>query len=81
MNVHDSDGESEEGDEFERESMRNVRRRIDLFMEGSSITQDEHSQWREALLYNIGAITLPEGDGDPTGEFDNAWQNAMMMRR
>lgn len=80
VNVEDSDSESGDDGEFERERMRNVRRRIDLFVEESSMTQDGYSQWREALLYNIGAVTLPEGNGDATGEFDNAWQNAMMMR-
>ena len=77
-NVEDS--ESGGNGEFERERMRNVRRRIDLFVEESSMTQDGYSQWREALLYSIGAVTLPEGNGNAMGEFDSAWQNAMMMR-
>mmetsp|Transcript_4812 Transcript_4812/g.10599 ORF Transcript_4812/g.10599 Transcript_4812/m.10599 type:complete len:560 (-) Transcript_4812:151-1830(-) len=77
----DSDHNGNDDGEFEREERtRNVRRRIDLFVEESSMTQDGYSQWREALLYNIGAVTLPEGNGDATGEFDHAWQNAMMMR-
>jgi len=88
VDVEDSDNEGgvdedsghEDSDEVERERMRNVRRRIDLFVEESSMTQDGYSQWREALLYNIGAVTLPEGNEDASGEFDIAWQNAMMMR-
>lgn len=77
----DSDNESAaDGLEVERERMRNVRRRIDLFVEESAMTQDGYSQWREALLYNIGAVTLPEGNLDGTEEFDNAWQNAMLTR-
>ncbi|KAL7548443.1 hypothetical protein ACHAWF_011729 [Thalassiosira exigua] len=59
--VEDSDSDSVNDLEYERERMRNVRRRIDLFIEESAMTQDGHSQWREALLYNIGAVTLPEG--------------------
>ena len=73
----------DEDNEIERERMRNVRRRIDTFMEESAMTihQNGYSQWREALLYNIGAVTLPEGgDGDAGDEFDAAWQNAMLMR-
>ena len=73
----------DEDDEIERERMRNVRRRIDTFMEESAMTihQNGYSQWREALLYNIGAVSLPEGDDADAGdEFDAAWQNAMRMR-
>ena len=80
MNVEDSNSDSGDDGEFERERMRNVRRRIDLLVEESSMTQDGYSQWREVLLYSIGAVTLPEGNGDATGEFDNAWRNALMMR-
>ena len=75
-------GSHESGDdgEFERERMRNVRRRIDLLVDESSVTHGGYSQWREALLYNIGAVTLPEGNGDTMCEFDNAWKNATRMR-
>jgi len=80
IDIEESDSDDEDNAELERERMRNVRRRIDLFVEESAMTQDGYSQWREALLYNIGAVTLPEGNGDVMDEFDNAWQNAMMMR-
>ncbi|KAL7529119.1 hypothetical protein ACHAXR_002804 [Thalassiosira sp. AJA248-18] len=80
VNVEDSDNDSGDDGELDRERMRNVRRRIDLFVEESAMTQDGYSQWREALLYNIGAVTLPEGNGDQSDEFDRVWQNAMMMR-
>ncbi len=83
VDVDESDGEDSvegEDEEDQRERMRNVRRRIDLFVEESAMTQTGYSQWREALLYNIGAVTLPEGIGNPSDEFDNAWQNAMLMR-
>lgn len=64
----------ESDEEGEQERTRNVRRRLidDQF--------DGQSQWREALLYNIGAVTLPEGNEDSTQEFDRAWQEALMMR-
>eukprot|EP00571_Detonula_confervacea_P002409 CAMPEP_0172315304 /NCGR_PEP_ID=MMETSP1058-20130122/24787_1 /TAXON_ID=83371 /ORGANISM="Detonula confervacea, Strain CCMP 353" /LENGTH=409 /DNA_ID=CAMNT_0013029359 /DNA_START=44 /DNA_END=1273 /DNA_ORIENTATION=- len=78
--VEDSDGDSGDDSELEHEPTRNVRRRIDLFVEESVMTQDGYSQWREALLYNVGAVTLPEGNGDASDEFDNTWQNAMMLR-
>lgn len=74
VNVEDSDSDDEE--ERQRERMRNVRRRIDMFLEDSAA---QH-QWREAMLYNIGAVTLPEGeDNTAEDEFDHAWQNAMMI--
>ncbi|KAL9179513.1 hypothetical protein ACHAXT_008803 [Thalassiosira profunda] len=79
----ESDGEGDEGadGEHEQERMRNVRRRVDLLVEESAMTQDGRSQWREALLYNIGAVTLPEGRDTQAEEFDRAWQNAMFLRR
>jgi len=66
VNGEDNVIESGEDGELERERMRHVRRRIDLFLEESAMTQDGYSQWREALLYNIGAVTLPEGNGSET---------------
>lgn len=70
VDAEESDGEGGP----EHENTRNVRRRTDLFVE----EYPGNSQWREALLYNIGAVTLP--DGNSTSEFDNAWRNATMMR-
>jgi hypothetical protein len=70
VNVEDSDTESGDDGELERERMRHVRRRIDLFLEESAMTQDGYSQWREALLYNIGAVTLPEGNDNETDEIN-----------
>ena len=40
MNVEDSDTKSGDDGELERERMRHVHRRIDLFLEESTITQD-----------------------------------------
>lgn len=70
VNVEDSDTESGDDGELERERMRHVRRRIDLFLEESAMTQDGYSQWREALLYNIGAVTLPDGNDSETDEIN-----------
>ena len=70
VNVEDSDTKSGDDGELERERMRHVRRRIDLFLEESAMTQDGYSQWREALLYNIGAVTLPEGNDSETDEIN-----------
>lgn len=58
VDVEESD--SEDDNELQRERMRNVRRRIALFEEENAMTQDGYTQWREALLYNLGAVMLPE---------------------
>lgn len=76
VEVEDSDDEDDRG--MQRERMRNVRRRIALFEEESTMTQDGYSQWREALLYNIGAVILPESYGSEMIDFHNAWRNAMI---
>jgi hypothetical protein len=76
VDVAESDDEDDR--EISRDRMRNVRRRIALFEEESTMTQNAHSQWREALLYNIGAVVLPEGPGSEMIDFQNAWRNAMV---
>ena len=73
VNVEDDDTAAEDV-----ENARNVRRRPNpdpnmLIEEVTGV-----SQWREALLYNIGAVTLPEGSA--LNQFDAAWQNAMLLR-
>ena len=73
--IIDSDCRDDGG--YKRGRMRNVRRCIDLYAEDSSITQNGCSQWREVLLYNSGAVALPEGNGDEMDEFDHAWQNIL----
>lgn len=82
VNVDDSD--SEESDEDGRDNTRNVRRRTDLHVEESAMVVTGHSQWREALLYNIGAVELPEGNNDSSEqeerEFNNVWRNSRMIR-
>ncbi len=75
MNVEDSDIGSGDDGELELEHMRHMCRRIDLLLEESAMTQNGYSQWREALPYNIGAVTLPEGNGSEADEINNAWQN------
>ena len=43
-----------------------------------------HSQWREALLYNIGAVALPDGNNanaeHEEREFNLEWRNSRMIR-
>lgn len=78
VDVEDSDDEVDQ--EIQRERMRHVRRRIALFEEESTMTQNANSQWREALLYNIGAVILPESYDSEMIEFRNAWHDAVDRR-
>jgi len=73
------DDEHVEDSEEDNSGRRNVRRRVNLFVEESAMTVTGVSQWREALLYNIGAVTLPEGN-HASSQFDTAWQNALLLR-
>lgn len=77
VNVED---EANDNAAEEAENTRNVRRRPNpnMLIEDSTMTVTGVSQWREALLYNIGAVTLPEGSA--LNQFDAAWQNAMLLR-
>ncbi|KAL7447389.1 hypothetical protein ACHAXM_010599 [Skeletonema potamos] len=83
VNVDDSDGEDLDQDAH-RDHTRNVRRRTDLFVEESAMVVTGHSQWREALLYNIGAVALPEGNNaneEQVGrEFDLLWRQPRILR-
>jgi hypothetical protein len=36
------------------------------------------SQWREALLYNYGAVSLPEGE-HAEAEFDRVWNRSLLL--
>ena len=78
VDVEDSDGEDDRA--MQNERMRNVRRRIALFEEESTMTQNAYSQWREALLYNTGAVILPERYGSEMIEIQNAWRSSMERR-
>lgn len=77
VNVDDSD--SDDPDQDDRDHTRNVRRRTDL-LEESAMVVTGHSQWREALLYNIGAVVLPEGHNTDSEqeerEFNLVWRNS-----
>ena len=77
VNVED---EANDNAAEEAANTRNVRRRPNpnMLIEDSTMTVTGVSQWREALLYNIGAVTLPEGSA--LNQFDAAWQNAMLLR-
>jgi hypothetical protein len=43
-------------------------------LEDAALPTTNRRQWREALLYNYGATTLPEGEG-ATAEFDRIFQS------
>lgn len=45
-------------------------------LEDSSLSVTNRWQWREALLYNLGSASLPDGP-TATSDFDRAWQNAV----
>jgi hypothetical protein len=83
VNVDDSDTEDLDQDGH-RDHTRNVRRRTDLFVEESAMVVTGHSQWREALLYNIGAVALPEGSNANSEQeergFDLVWRNSRILR-
>ncbi|KAL7495118.1 hypothetical protein ACHAWT_009247, partial [Skeletonema menzelii] len=61
-NVDADDGDSEDPDQDSRYDARNVRQRTDFSVEEPAIVVTSRLQWREALLYNIGAVVLPEGN-------------------
>jgi hypothetical protein len=46
----------------------------------STFSMSTRSQWREALLYNYGAISLPEGE-HATAEFDRVWSQSFRRGR
>lgn len=58
--------ESDSDDEEESQLHPNV---------DAKFTISTQCQWREALLYNYGAITLPEGE-HATAEFDRVWSQS-----
>jgi len=82
VNVDDSD--IEDPDQDGQDHTRNVRRRTDLFVEESEMVVTGHSQWREALLYNIGAVALPDGNNanaeQERRQFNLVWRNSRMIR-
>mmetsp|Transcript_8083 Transcript_8083/g.17089 ORF Transcript_8083/g.17089 Transcript_8083/m.17089 type:complete len:563 (+) Transcript_8083:156-1844(+) len=76
VNVGDSEGESGDEEIEQRERDRNVRQRINLFVEESAMSVTGYSQWREAFLYNVGAVDLPEGN-DAMNAFNEAWHSLL----
>jgi hypothetical protein len=83
VNIGDEDEIIEDNNDEDTGNERNVRRRPNpppnMLVEDSAMNVTGISQWREALLYNIGAVTLPEGN-NALNEFDAAWQNALLLR-
>ncbi|KAL7463896.1 hypothetical protein ACHAXS_004249 [Conticribra weissflogii] len=76
VNVGDSEGESGDEASERRERDRNVRQRINLFVEDSAMSVTGYSQWREAFLYNIGTVELPEGH-NAINVFNDVWHSLM----
>jgi len=46
----------------------------------STFSMSTRRQWREALLYNYGAVSLPEGE-HASAEFDRVWNQSFQLRR
>jgi hypothetical protein len=70
----DGDGESEDR---ARRNERTVRfldhPSVQRLQDDTNLFITNEVQWREAFLYNVGALVLPEGD-EATSHFDRAWQ-------
>lgn len=72
LNVDGIETDSEdEGDVAPRRQSHNA---------DSTYHMSTRSQWREALLYNYGAISLPEGE-HAAAEFDRVWNQSLRPRR
>ena len=69
-----ADIESDSDDENERPSALASSR--PAFFDESHWIVTNRLQWREALLYNYGAVSLPEGEG-AEAEFDRFWNQSM----
>jgi hypothetical protein len=70
LNVEDleeSDSEDEEG------INRHHDRDKESLLTDAALPITNRHQWREALLYNYGAVALPEGEA-ATAEFDRIFQ-------
>jgi hypothetical protein len=75
LNVEDleeSDSEDEDGSEGINNRHQHDRDKESLLTDAALPITNRH-QWREALLYNYGAVALPEGEA-ATAEFDRIFQ-------
>ena len=50
-----------------------------LLLDDASLTITNRQQWREALLYNYGAVSLPEGE-NAVSQFDRIFQSLRLPR-
>ena len=66
--------ESDDEDDYSEEYTRQLSKKH--LLEDSSLAVTCRWQWREALLYNLGASTLPDGP-NATSDFDRAWNLSM----
>lgn len=64
-----------ESDDEDSEDSEHTRIKKSL-LEDDSLQVTCRWQWREALLYNLGASILPDGP-NATADFDRAWQLSM----
>lgn len=68
--------DDEDGGDDETNSHDNNGDKQSLLVDDSALVITNEVQWREALLYNFGVATLPEGD-DAAETFDRTWGEAL----
>jgi hypothetical protein len=79
----DEDEESDVENHNQARSNDNTRLRhlldhpsVKRLQDDTNLVITNEVQWREAFLYNVGALVLPEGD-EATSHFDRAWQGGV----
>ena len=74
----DEEEEEENDDEhcFHHDEDKVRHQDKNYLLEDASLSVTCRWQWREALLYNLGASILPDGP-NASGDFDRAWQLSM----
>jgi hypothetical protein len=71
----DEDEDENEGHDRSNESTMHLldHPSVQRLQDDTNLLITNEVQWREAFLYNVGALVLPEGD-EATSHFDRAWQ-------
>lgn len=81
LNVAGIESDSEDENDTTPKSLPNApHSHPPSLLDDSVLSVTNRWQWREALLYNYGAITLPEGEG-AEAEFDRVWNVSMRRNR
>jgi hypothetical protein len=70
LNVDEIEGESDSSEDMEVDVDRSIGN--DYLLDDRSLPTTSQLQWREALLYNYGSVTLPEGEV-ARAEFDRVF--------